>query len=400
MGTHEYPNLGKKELDLRNCADVLVVASRMYIGSLTDALRSEAFPGLVIHEAEAWEAVPQTVLQSASLVVVEVDPADPRSTKRLTAINQSTGSTPVIAAIPDGSVALVRALVREGVADVIALPFEADDLLEAALNALAKRSTRQIAETKLAPMIAVVRSVGGSGATTIATHLAAELGAASPDKTGAVIVDLDLQLGSVAEVLSARGRASINDLLSAEARLDDELVRSVARTTDDGVAVIAAPDELVPIESVSADALLRVLQQVRRCYSHVVLDLPADWTNWSLAAALEADLVILVVDLSLASLRQAKRRLELFSSVGVPGSHIAVVVNRFEKRLFRTIGLDDVSETLKFPVIASLSLDEPTVTHAQEQGRLVTGLHGKSRFGKDIARLAEALLEGQLGGAR
>ena len=336
-------------------------------------------------------------VRTASLAVVEVNPNESRSMDRLARLRRANPDTPFIAAIPDSSVSLVRALVREGVADVISLPFSADELLDAALNVLASSSADKVEDLPHAPMIAVTRSIGGCGATSIATHLAAALAKQGSLAGSSVVVDLDLQFGGVADVLDAAGSGSIRDLLEAHEQLDDDLVKSVARKTEDGVAVIAAPNEIMPLEGVDTDQLLRVLEELRRNYSHVVLDLPANWTNWTLSAALAADVVVMVVELSVQSLRQAKRRLDLFQSIGIPRDHVAIVVNRFEKRLFRTIDLDDVAETLRHPVMASIALDEPAVSSAQDQGRLVTALHRKSRFGADIARLASALLAGPIG---
>ena len=400
MGNLELPKFGDKELDLRSCADVLVVASSRYAGSLSSALAGRSFPGLIIVEAEPSERIADRDMRSASLAVVEVDPNDPRSVERLVQLHRANASIPVIAAIPDLSVALVRTLVREGVADVISLPFASDELLDTALDVLANRSADPVSKVRLAPMIAVTRSIGGCGATSIATHLAAELAKQSAGQGHAAVVDLDLQFGCVADVLAAEGRGTISDLLDNGKLLDEELIRSVARRTQDDVAVIAAPDEIVPLESIETDQLLKVLEQLRRNYSHVVLDLPANWTNWTLSAAATANIVVLVVELSIQSLRQAKRRLDLFQSVGIPKSNIVVVVNRFEKRLFRTIGVEDVAETLHHPVTASIALDEPVVSTAQDQGRLVNALHRKSRFATGITRLAEALLAGPLGERR
>jgi pilus assembly protein CpaE len=397
MGNLGPSHFGEKELDLRSCADVLVVVSARYVASLSGSLATSSFPGLTVEEAEPWEDISDAKIRSASLAVVEVDPGDPRSLQRLVRLHRANPATPFIAAVPDLSVSLVRTLVREGVADVISLPFASDELLDAALDALASRSAAQVENVKLAPMIAVTRSIGGSGATSIATHLAAELARQSGTQREAAVADLDLQFGCVADMLGAHGRGTIADLLDTGKLLDDELIHSVARRTEDGVAVISAPDEIVPLESIETDQLLRVLEGLRRNYSHVVLDLPANWTSWTLSAAAAADVVVLVVELTVQSLRQAKRRLDLFQSVGIPKENIAVVVNRFEKRLFRTIGLDDVAETLRHPVAASIPLDEPLVNSAQDQGRLVTGLHRKSRFGKGITELAEALLAGRIG---
>lgn len=398
MGDLGISRFSEEGPGLKSCADVLIVASARYVSALSGILPGNSFPGLTIIETDADEAIPDEHFRRASLAVVEVDPDNAQSIERLTRMHRTQRSVPIIAAISDASVNLVRTLIREGVSDVISLPFVPGDLLEAALDAVARRSAETVIEQHLAPMVAVTRSTGGCGATSIATQLAADLARKSEQGGTAVVVDLDLQFGSVADILGAVGRGSIADMIETDGLVDDELVRSVSRSTEDGIAVIAAPDEIIPLESVDTDKLLKALEELRRYYAYVVLDLPANWTNWTLSAAASADLVIMVAELSVQSLRQAKRRLDLFQSVGIPKSRIAVVVNRFEKKLFHTISLQDVADTLRHPVQATVSLDEPAVSSSQDQGRLVTGLHRRSRFGADVGKLAESLLAGPLGG--
>lgn len=390
MGNYETILTNLKENELRTCVDVAIVASTEYCAKLGSELSPEAFPGLLVIEAPAAERIPHGTISHAALAVIEVDCADPASMQRLVDFCRVAPDMPVICAIRDSSVALVRSLVREGVADVVSLPFNEAELLDSALGVLASHADSRPVAAPLAPMIAVVRSTGGCGATSIATHLAAIMGERSQGTAGPVVVDLDLQFGDVAEYLGAAGRGTVADLLVAGERLDDELLRSVV-TTDDGVAVLAAPPEIMPLEIVDTDRLLRVLQILRRNYSLVVLDLPANWTNWTLSAALSADVVLLVCELTVASLRQAKRRLDLFSTVGIDSDHVAVVVNRVEKRLFRTISIGEVADTLHHPVVGTITADGAAVGSAQDQGRLVGSLHRKSNFNQDVRLLAEVL---------
>ena len=397
MGNIGHPGFTGKDLDLRTCSDVVVVASGKHTAELTGRLDEQTFPGISVIEQDAGEPIRLSSVQNAALVVIEVDPGNPASIERLINFRAMPGHVPVVAAIPNAPVSLVQTLMRTGVDDVIGLPFAPDELLEIALNVLAARSEKPQSEVRLAPMVAVVRSIGGCGATSIATHLTSALANLNGAGSDALLVDLDLQFGSVADVLSAHGRGTVIDLLDAGRRLDEDLIRSVVRTSEDGVQIVAAPQDIVPLESIDTDQLLGMLNHLRRSFGYVVLDLPANWTNWTLSAAVSADVIVLVVELSVASLRQAKRRLELFRSVGISAENVVVVVNRVEKRLFRAIGLGDVADTLHHPVLASIALDEPVVSSAQDQGRLVSALNRRSAFAADINRLAEALLAGHLG---
>jgi pilus assembly protein CpaE len=396
MGTYDLLTEHLKEAALRTSSRILVVASPAHIDALTQAAGAELIPGLRGVALESAAPLPADAMGEASILVIEVDPADRASMRRVGDVREAYPDLPVVAAIADASVTLVRTLVREGISDVVSLPFDLNELLQISLDAAAKHDAEANEGVALAPLVAVARSLGGCGATSILTHLAADLAEHDSTGRGVMVVDLDLQFGSVADYLGIQPKGTVADLLAAEDRLDEDLVRSVATEAGGAISVIAAPDTIMPLESIDTDVLLRMIRLLRRQYGYVLIDLPANWTNWALSAALAADSIVLVTELTIASLRQAKRRLDLFRSVGIEDRSVEVVVNRVEKRLFRAIGLDDVAETLGRPVLGSVTLEAPLVSTAQNQGNLVTQMHRKSKFAKDIAGIGALMRSGNL----
>lgn len=332
----------------------------------------------------------------AELVVVELVVGDPRSMQRLTALRARWPGLPLIVALRDGDLATTRALIRQGVDDVIALPIQRAEFDDAVNNLLAAAARETARDPSLAPVIAVAQSVGGIGATTIATHIAHYLGGMGA--RGCCLVDLDLQFGNAASYLGRASGLTMDNLLDAGDRVDGELLRTVA-ATEQGVAVIAAPEKISPLESVDVDQLMRVLDLARRQFDHVVLDLPGNWANWTLSAIDKADLVLLVVDLSIGSLRQARRRLTLFEETGIDPARIRIVANRVEKRLFRTIGVQDAADALHYPVFATVQSDYAIVQSAQDQGILVGAAARKNKVATDLAALAEQVAAALPGGA-
>jgi pilus assembly protein CpaE len=381
---------------------ILVVASQAVIEDFKARSQGDLMPGLHLLAMEPHEFLPAHMLQDMTMAVIEVRPDDQRSMARLTHVCEAFPELPVVAAISDASVALVRTLVREGIRDVVALPLDLDEILQISLDTLARQQVRSPQASALAPVLAVTRSTSGCGATSIATHLAAELAGHQAGGKGTVIVDLDLQFGNVGHYLGVTARGDLNDLLGAGNRLDEELLRSVLGAAggrlDGGLSVIAAPEAIMPLEAVDTDQLLRVIHLLRQRFDHVVLDLPANWTNWTLSAAVGADVIVLVVELSITSLREARRRLDLFASVGIDPEAVAIVVNRAEKRLFRTIDVSDAARTLGHAVLGTVALDAPHVEAAQAEGRLAGQVQRKSRFAADVRALAEALRVGSMGG--
>lgn len=398
MGTLDLLAGHMKDTALRNSTRILVVASDSQLGILSSPNHAALLPGLRTAPLATDEAIAEELLHDVSLVVVEVDPNDRASMQRIADLRGRHPGLLLVAAIQGANVSLVRTLLREGINDVVSLPFDIDELLQVSLDAVAKGDADTTTAAALAPMVAVVRSLGGCGATSIATHIAADFAVHDSTGRGTVIVDLDLQFGTIADYLGVRPRGSLADLLGVSGRLDEELLRSVTTEAEGGISVLAAPSTILPLESVDTDDLLRVLDLLRKHFGQVVLDLPANWTNWTLSAAAAADVILLVTELSVASLRQAKRRLDLFRSVGIEDSAVKIVVNRVEKRLFRTIGLNDVAETLGHPVLGSIALDAPLVGMAQNQGVLVGSVKRKSRFATDMAAIGALLRNDVLAG--
>ena len=391
MGTEEFSKFINEGSAMKACEGVVIIATPESLADMSQAV----IPGIELYPCANDAALPAALVDAAKVVVVEIDPDLPRSMARLTELGRTHPALPKIAAIANSSIPMVRMLVREGVSDVVSLPFKVEDLVEVALAAVQTANAAARSKIVLAPLVAVMQSVGGCGATSVATHLASSLANFVTEGHEIAIADFDLQSGAVAEYLGSRGSGSMSDLLASGDRLDPDLIRSISRATEQNLVVFAAPPLIEPIESVETEQVLQVLTMMRQLYAGVVIDLPSDVTNWSLSALSAADLIVIVVELSVSSLRQARRRLDLFESIGIERSRIAVVVNRVEKRMFKAIDLSDVDETLGREVLGSLPLDEKELRSAQTQGVLVHDLNRRNKFNVDVIKLA-GLIEARL----
>ena len=206
------------------------------------------------------------------------------------------------------------------------------------------------------------------------------------------MIDLDLQGGDVTSYLGKRPKFPVTELLAAGERLDAEMLRGAITDSGHGFGIIAAPEAIAPLDNIDVDQLLRLIAIARREFDHVLIDLPADWTGWTLSAALSSSDIVLVTSLSIGSLRQARRRIELLTSVDFAKRRIRVAVNRVERKLFKTIGVEEAHQALGCEVVASLSDEGPALGSAQDEGLLITDVNRRSRFGADIAALADKLL--------
>lgn len=400
MGRIDTPlDLGKEQR-LRLPAPLTVLAASEQINALLTARGAPWIEDANLIPLELDEEITDGHLLGAGILVVQVDPGVPASMKRIERVHAMRAGLPLIVALDSADVRLVRTLVREGVADVVGLPLSPEELLQAAIAVMEVQAARDETHVGLAPLVAVTRSLGGGGATTLVTHLAASFADRDRAEPSVCIFDLDIQFGRVAEVLGLSPRRTLSDLLDAGARVDGALLRSVVTPHSSGVAVVAAPQDIVPLESVDTELLRRAITLARREYDFVLLDIPSNLTNWNLSVLAEADSILMLVEQNLASLRQARRRLDLFASVGIDSRIVSVVVNRVERRLFGTISMSDVEQALRHDVLSGLHADGQNIGIAQDQGLLVSEVRAKSPYAADVDKLSDKLRQRLVKGER
>ena len=376
-------------LDLDQHSVLLVLSEAEMTAAQLGAVETGNLP-ILLHTLANDQEIPNQALASASILVLEVSPNRPESLERLSAVRELYPQLPVIAAVREPNLALVRTLLKQGVRDVVGLPLPHAELVEILKEISTELQSAISSDVRQGQLITIMKSIGGVGATTVATHLASELAARSTGR-GVCVFDLDLQFGDAASYLGLSNQLSIADLLAAGSRIDGDLLRSVVSTTPEGLHVLAAPSEMMPIEAVNADQILRIIELARAEYDYVVLDLPTNWTNWTLSLVARSTAIFLIVELSVASLRQAKRQLQLLQNQGISGDHISIVANRVEKRLFRSIDLESASQALGHPVDLSIHNDYPLVRAAHDQGVLIQQIRAKSKIVGDIARFLPRL---------
>src|SRR6185369_8878699 len=87
------------------------------------------------------------------------------------------------------------------------------------------------------------------------------------------------------------------------------------------------------------------------------------------------------------SLHRARRQLDLIAEQDLAGLDVRVVVNRFEKGLFRTIKAADVRQTLGRDIAYTIANDHSVMSAAVEQGVPISEIKRRSSVGKDIEAL-------------
>jgi pilus assembly protein CpaE len=148
---------------------------------------------------------------------------------------------------------------------------------------------------------------------------------------------------------------------------------------------------VLPLDAVDPDQVMAILDLAAREFGTVFIDLPTNWTDWSLSAFARSDLVLLVAELSVASLHQARRQLDLVHQQNLDEVPLQIVMNRVEKKLFQPLDLKDAERTLAAHVAYVVANDSGTMRTALDQGVPLSEINSRSRASRDLAVLADGI---------
>ena len=126
-------------------------------------------------------------------------------------------------------------------------------------------------------------------------------------------------------------------------------------------------------------------------YDTVLIDLPANWTDWSLSLLARADLVLLVTGLSVPSLSRARRQLDLVAQQDLGTLDIRIVVNRFESGLFRNVDRSDLERVLGRDADFTVAREDEVMNETIELGVPMRDVRRRSRLGKDLDALSRGV---------
>jgi len=353
-------------------------------------VKAAGFP-LELVIADPAQPIDPSVLSGAAAAVVQVNSEDATSVARFEEL--AKGPVPLIAAAYEPPLAFVRKLVRAGAHDVVPLPLDLNEL-ETALDPIRRMNTAQNKRARAGhqKVVTMIKSEGGVGATALlgqlATRFAAGEGAAGRQ---ACLIDLDVQFGDAAFQLGLQPKLSFSDLIAAGKRLDADLLRSVAAPHPSGLLVVSAPKEIMPLESVTSEQVMAIVDLATAEYGTVFVDLPMNWTNWSLSLLARSDLVLMVSELRVPSLHRARRQLDLMDSQDLHNLDVRIVLNRTEKGLFKTIDTDDAERVLRRPIAFTVANDHETMTQAIDRGIPINEVRRKCALSKDIDAMDKGL---------
>lgn len=277
---------------------------------------------------------------------------------------------------------LIRAM-RAGVREVLQLPLVHRAFHEA-VDRLAQSAG--LASMRDGKVLAFISCKGGSGTTFVSTNFGYALATLAARKV--LLIDLNGQFGDATFYVSDQKPAmTLSDVCNQIERVDGAFLASSLIHVSPGFGVLAAADDPAQATTLKPEQIDTVLRVARQHYDYIVLDVGRQIDAISLRALDNADEIYPVLQLALPDIRDGRRLIDIFRSLGYPSEHTRLIVNRYEKG--GRLRLADLQSSLGTDVLHSLPNDWVAVTDSVNQGVPVLELARHSAVSKSLAELVE-----------
>ena len=284
---------------------------------------------------------------------------------------------------------LIRAM-RVGMREVLQLPLVHRALHEALDRIEIERGVTAMREGKA---LAFMSCKGGSGATFLATNFGYALAALAGRKV--LLLDLHGQFGDATLYVSDQKPAmTLSDICSQIGRLDAAFLESCLVHVAPGYGVLAAADDPALATQMKPEHIDAILRIARQHYDYVLLDVGRQIDALSLRALDQADAIYPVLQLALPDIRDGRRLLDIFRSLGYPHERTRLIVNRYEKG--GKLRLADLEQALGADVLHTVPNDYLSATDSVNQGIPLLQLARSSPVARSLAELVEAVTERRL----
>jgi len=296
-------------------------------------------------EYPSFDALVKATMADSHIVVIDLVPDVEVALSLVENISGSDPALTVMVYAGSNDPELLMRSMRAGAREFLSQPIAAESLPETLVRAAARLESSQ---TKKAAgrLLLFASAKGGAGVTTLASNFALALKQESGKEIA--LVDLNLQLGDVSVLLGMKPRYTVLDALHSGSRMDVDLVSSLMTEHETGVSLLAGPDEYHPIVTSDNGNLRKLLRILRGRFPFVVVDGGSGLGPEAETLLQLADVVYLVTQVDIPSLRNAQRVLAHVQQWGPSQRSLEIVLNRFDSH--GGIDQDQIERALTAPV--------------------------------------------------
>lgn len=308
-------------------ADCVAFVGDPQTQSVVENVSREFFDEPVVREGDTSDALAfLTEAPAPKVLIVDIGDNSSPLSAMLSLTTASTEETRLIGIGEVNDISLYRELTGAGVTDYLVKPVS-----EKALSAALERADEP--EVSASPQatpgelkkIVVIGARGGVGSSTVSVNLAWLF--AEEHKLNTMLVDLDLEFGTVALSLDLEPTRGLREALENPSRIDSLFISSATAKLTDRFSVMATEENLVGDVEFSSEAIEVLFDTLSKSNGCVVVDLPRPTFGIRHQTLRAASHVVLVTELGLSGLRDTIRLLGNIEEAS-PKAKIFIVANR------------------------------------------------------------------------
>lgn len=247
----------------------------------------------------------------------------------------STGTaksnTPLLVIGENEDTAMMRGAMQAGARDFFYSPIEPDELISAVTHIGSEKKSKKREHNGQISIL--INGKGGSGSTSLTAGLAASLGRNKKRSETCVVVDLDLQFGTLPIYFDMSRADNLEQALHSASSLDSIALQGLLHHYNDAkVDVLASqPDGLSENSRFPPENIQTLLFLLASTYDHVIVDMPRILDPIGLSAIESADTIFLITQQSVPHIRDTRYLFSLLKSLGISNDTFKLIINRFDK---------------------------------------------------------------------
>jgi pilus assembly protein CpaE len=239
-------------------------------------------------------------------------------------------------------------------------------------------------------LISVIGSKGGVGATTTAVNLAVSLQQMAGQKSVA-LMDMNPLLGGVHIFLDIKGTFSWADGARDISRIDSTYLLNTLYKHPTGIHVLPAPSKPSGLEAATPQVMEQLVGFMRSAFDIIVMDGCKSFDDLSLRMFALSDTILVIAELNILSIVNAKRLIETFEGLGLTyKKDIKVVINRYQKK--NMITPDEAEKILGRKIVSMIQNDYEMTMSAINTGKTISDVAWKSVVMENFRELSALML--------
>ncbi|NIA67208.1 AAA family ATPase [Pelagibius litoralis] len=357
--------------------------------SVVDSVLREFFAEPLLLDGgpnQAIEFLSSTV--PPSVLIVDVSEAASPQTAMLSLRAAIPDTTKIIGIGTVNDIAVYREIVESGATDYLVKPVT-EKALASAINRTEDTNEPAVPEIAVEERarIAVIGSRGGVGSSTLAVNLAWILGEERKHKT--VLVDLDLEFGTIALSLDIEPTRGLREALENPARVDGLFISSATAKLTEHLSIMATEENLTSEINFNPNAVDALFEALGRINDAIVIDVPRPAYAIRRRVFELATEILLVTELNLSGLRDSLRLLAGIREVA-PETPVRIIANRAAGPK-QAMQLKDFQRALEHKVDLVLPDEPKAFNAAANTGKPLAQASANAKVCKIVRKLAKEI---------